>query len=317
MFFSVIVPIYNVEKYLNRCVDSLLNQEFNDYEILLINDGSTDLSVEIARTYTSCLKIRFVDKEKNTGLSDTRNMGLKLAKGEYIIFVDSDDYVDDVFFRELYHIIADHAYPDIVYTGFIEERNKKSQKIYGYVSDKNVCYKSSDFFKSELSRRTLYAPACFGIYNRKMLLDNRLYFKPGIFHEDELWTPQVLFNAKTVFTSELACYHYVRREDSITKGKDKTQNGLDLLESCKELLEFSQKIKDQELRKLMKNHIAMLYMKAMCRGKLYRKQYCRLIDRNFPLKNTIFMYDRMKALLFRMNLRMYYLLDSILGDNEN
>lgn len=317
MFFSVIVPVYNVEKYLNRCVDSLLGQEFDDFEILLINDGSTDRSAEIAKSYTNYKTIKFVDKKENSGLSNTRNFGMRMARGKYIAFVDSDDYVETWYLRKLNNIIVEHAYPDIVYTGFIEERAQVSKKEYGFVSDKNVCYKSIDFLKNELSKRNLYAAACFGTYSRHMLNENELYFKPGIYHEDELWTPQVLYNARSVFTSELAGYHYVRREDSITKVKDKTQNGLDLLESCKELMVFSRKIEDSELRKLMRNHIAMLYMKAMCRGRMYRKQYCNLIDRSFPLKNTSFKYDRMKSFLFWFSLRMYFLLDRVMGDNEN
>ena len=81
MFFSVIVPVYNVEKYLNRCVDSLLGQEFDDFEILLINDGSTDRSAEIAKSYTNYKTIKFVDKKENSGLSNTRNFGMRMARG--------------------------------------------------------------------------------------------------------------------------------------------------------------------------------------------------------------------------------------------
>ncbi len=122
MFFSVIVPVYNVEKYLNRCVDSLLGQEFDDFEILLINDGSTDRSAEIAKSYTNYKTIKFVDKKENSGLSNTRNFGMRMARGKYIAFVDSDDYVETWYLRKLNNIIVEHAYPDIVYTGFIEEK---------------------------------------------------------------------------------------------------------------------------------------------------------------------------------------------------
>lgn len=316
MFFSIIIPIYNVEKYLDKCVNSLLNQDFEDYEIFLVNDSSTDSSGKIASSYANNKNIFFIDKKKNTGLSDSRNIGLKLARGEYIIFIDSDDYVESGCLKKIKKIILDNLYPDIVYTGFIEDRNGKSTTIYGYVSNKDTYYKNLDFLKSELSKRTLYAAACFGVYRRKLIIENELYFKLGIFHEDELWTPKILYNSKSVFTTELAYYHYVRREDSITRVKDKTKNGLDLLETCKELTEFSNNIKDFELRKLMNNHIAMLYMKAMTRGKLYRKPYCRFIEKSFPLKNTIFIYDRLKAILFWINLYLYYIVDSIFGDNE-
>lgn len=316
MFFSIIVPVYNVEKYLDKCIDSLIQQDFEDYEIFLINDGSTDSSVKIAEKYVNNNKVQLINKEKNSGLSDTRNIGLKKANGDYIIFVDSDDYVDHEYLKRVYKIIIDQSYPDIVYTGFVEERDKNNITIYGYKSEKNVCYKNNDFLINELRHRTLYAPVCFGIYKRKLLIANNLFFKSGICHEDELWTPQVVYHANSVYTTDLSPYHYIRREGSITKIKDKTKNGIDLLRSCNELTIFSNKIKNKELMRLMNNHIAMLYMKAMCRGKLYRKEYRKLIDRTFPIKNTVFMYDQIKAILFLASLRIYYTFDHIFGDNE-
>lgn len=316
MFFSIIVPIYNVEMYLRKCIDSIVKQNFKDYEVLLIDDCSTDGSLNIAESYLKYEFIHIIKKEKNTGLSDTRNIGMRVALGEYILFIDSDDYIEQGCLKKLQEIVIEREYPDIVYTGFIEERDFKQYKIYGYASKKNKFYDGITFLKSELRKRTLFAPVWFGIYKKEFLISNNLYFKEGIFHEDELWTPQVVYYAKKIYTSDLIFYHYLRHGNSITKAKDKTKNGIDLINSCKELEKLFSAEKDPELLILMRNHIAMLYMKAMCRGKLYRKEYANIIDKKYPIKHTFFIYDRLKSLLFLISLRLYYVIDLKLGDNE-
>ena len=106
MKVSVIVPVYNVEKYLRKCLASLVNQDFEDYEIIIVNDGSPDNSQEIIDEYTKKYKfIRSFTKE-NGGLSSARNYGIDKARGDYIAFVDSDDYVDVAFLKELYEAIT-------------------------------------------------------------------------------------------------------------------------------------------------------------------------------------------------------------------
>ena len=93
MLISIIVPVYNVENYLKECIDSILRQEFRDYEIILVDDGSKDDSGKICDEYGKKYSFISVIHKKNGGLSDARNFGLKIAKGEYILFIDSDDYI--------------------------------------------------------------------------------------------------------------------------------------------------------------------------------------------------------------------------------
>lgn len=315
MRFSIIVPIYNTEKYLDKCIQSILNQTLQDYEVLLIDDCSTDNSLEIAGNYES-ERIRVLRNKTNSGLSATRNVGIRNASGDYLVFLDSDDYIDDFALTELDKLIREKKFPDIVYTGFIEERGADAVKKYGYASEPNKLYSRYDFLKSELEKRTLYAAACFGVYKRKFIIENNLYFKSGIYHEDELWTPQVVNMAKYIYLADLTYYHYIRRDDSITKVKDKTQNGIDLLKSCYDLIDIFSNMDDRYLKRMMDNHIAMLYMKAMCRGKLYRRDYSRLIDRKLPICYAATAIDKIKATLFLLSPYLYYLLDRKFGDNE-
>lgn len=315
MMFSIIVPIYNTEKYLDKCIQSVINQTYDDYELIMIDDCSTDSSFEIACKYIQN-NIKIIKNKNNSGLSITRNAGIREASGEYIFFLDSDDYIDKNALSDLSDLIYRNEFPDIIYTKFIEEREKNRVIKCGYASEPNKLYSREEFLKGELEKRTLYAAACFGIYKRKFIVHNKLYFKAGICHEDELWTPQVVNMAHTIYLSDLAYYHYIRRNDSITKVKDKTKNGIDLLDTCYELADIFSNMDDKYLEKLMNNHIAMLYMKAMCRGKLYRKEYVHMIDRKFPLEYAFIFKDKIKAMLFFCNLRLYYLLDSQYGDNE-
>lgn len=105
---SIIVPIYNAEKYLNRCITSLLQQTYSNIEILLIDDGSTDHSLEICRKYRDS-RIRVISKQ-NEGVSATRNLGIELAKGEYIMFCDADDFVEKEWCE--WHLWGIEKYPD-------------------------------------------------------------------------------------------------------------------------------------------------------------------------------------------------------------
>ena len=102
---SVVVPIYNVEKYLRQCLESLVNQNFDDYEIILINDGATDNSMKIAQEFEDKYKNIKLLSKKNAGLGAARNTGMKYVTGKYVLFVDSDDYVSPEYISELYNVI--------------------------------------------------------------------------------------------------------------------------------------------------------------------------------------------------------------------
>lgn len=313
MFFSIIVPVYNVERYLEKCIVSLMEQDINDYEIILVNDGSTDNSANICEKFLNINNKIKVYSKINSGLSDTRNFGVKKAIGNYIMFVDSDDYIEKNILGILKKEIVLNDYPDVIYSRYYSEEDNKISVGKNYYSKVNVLRDNSIFLKEELLLRNMPIAACFGIYNRRLLLDNNLYFKSGILHEDERWSPEVLLNARKIYTSEIIYYHYTRHSGSITRLKDKTKNGLDLLETCKYLVELSENIVDDELKSLFLNRVSMVYMKAICIGKLYRNEYSNIINKKFPKKYAYLRKDKIKSSIFAINLRLYYLLDNIFG----
>ena len=306
MFISVVVPVYNVEKYLEKCLQSLIEQCYSDMEIVVVDDKSTDRSLCIAKKYEKYNNVKVISKEKNTGLSDSRNVGIRESRGQYIMFLDSDDYVEDGCIFKIQEIVKKENEPDIVYFGYSEEYESTNEKYikYGYVSQKNKIYTGEEFAIAELIQRNLYAAACFGIYNREFIVRNNLYFESGLLHEDELWTPQVILRANKVYTSDYVFYHYLRRNGSITRSGNKTKHGQDMLCICKKLDILANEIKNPELKKYMDNHIAMLYMKGMTEGRLYQTNM--EIDRFYPLRKVCFKKDRAKAILFAFSLRLYY-----------
>ena len=140
MRFSIIVPVYNVEKYLSKCIQSLIDQDYNDYEILLIDDGSTDKSGIICEQYAKKYENIYVFHKKNGGLSDARNYGLQKALGDYILFVDSDDWIKKDILKEFSDIIENNKAVDVIETRFIEvyknEEIVKDKKLHSYAKSK-------------------------------------------------------------------------------------------------------------------------------------------------------------------------------------
>lgn len=312
MFLSIIVPAYNVETYITKCLNSLLNQTTDDYEIVVINDGSTDKTGEIIeQKYKD--KVTYVKKEKNSGLSDTRNLGMQLATGEYIIFVDGDDYVESNCVEKIKEQIKRNPEIDVIYTGHYKEKNGECVEYKGFESESDKMWKAEEFLISELGKRKFPVPACFAVYKKIFLIENNLKFTTGIYHEDELWSAEVVLKAKNVMTSDIRYYHYVLRAGSITQKKDLTQNGLDVIFICNKMINMLDEIKNPLLKKLFANHIAMLYMKGMSRGRLYRKQYRNKFDKQIPIKYAYFFKDKLKAVLFVVSPYLYYIIDSKYG----
>ncbi|WP_195929951.1 glycosyltransferase [Clostridium sp. 1001270J_160509_D11] len=234
---SIIVPIYNVEKYLTNCIDSILNQTFKDFELILVNDGSTDNSFEICKHYKDIDdRICIIDK-KNGGLSSARNAGLDIAKGEYIGFVDSDDYIHPQMYELLYNqIIKNKA--DISMCEFkkVSEFNKKE------LSDKVILNQEVEIlnnkeavFKLGENGSVTYVIACNKLYKKSLF--NNIKFKEGIIHEDEYIIHRLLYQVKTLVYIKEKLYFYLQREGSIMDKKSNI-NSADYLLACSDRVRF-------------------------------------------------------------------------------
>lgn len=207
---SIIVPIYNVGKYLPRCIESILNQTFNNFELILVNDGSTDNSGVVCDDYAKKdTRIKIVHKS-NGGVSSARNAGLYVAKGEYIGFVDPDDYIDKNMYEKLYRLCVDNN-SDIAICRFNREINGKIQNKESTeeIIELNNMEAMNELFKGNLYRFSL----CNKLFSKKCF--NDVLFPEERIHEDLSTTYKLFDNSKKTVYINYCGYIYVRRENSI------------------------------------------------------------------------------------------------------
>ena len=277
---SVIVPIYNVEKYLEKCINSLLSQTLEDIQIILVNDGSKDNSGNIAREYEKNNKNRIIYVEKeNGGLSDARNYGLKYATGDFIAFLDSDDYIEKNAYEEMYNkAIEENA--DYVECDFIWEFPNKIRV------DKQYPYKNK---KEMLS--FVRVVAWNKLIKRQLITDNNLEFPKGLRYEDVEFTYKLIPFVNRFAYVDKPFIHYVQREDSIANVQN--ERTAEIFTVLDNVIEFYKKnnIYEEYRNELEYNYARYLLcssLKRMCkikdksiREKLLTESWERL-NLNFP-----------------------------------
>ena len=230
---SVIVPVYNVEQYLERCVDSIINQTYKNLEIILVNDGSTDnsgqLCDELARKDD---RIRVVHK-KNGGLSDARNVGIYEAKAELIGFIDSDDYIDEDMYEVLMNNLKD-ANADLSMCGHYDVYNNVPE---AQVADKKIWELSpQEAIKMVMEAKILSVTAVNKLYKKSLF--SELKFEIGKIAEDAFIMIKLLDKCNKIVATNEKKYYYVHRENSITTQKFslKFLNVIEAYEQNKEII---------------------------------------------------------------------------------
>lgn len=301
---SVIVPVYKVEKYLNTCVQSIVNQTYQNLEIILVDDGSPDQCPAICDEWKQRDSRIVVLHKKNGGLSSARNAGIRIAKGKYIGFVDSDDYIDSDMYKKLYGAIKD-AKAELAVCSF-ELVNEEGKALESISPIKNEIF-SGKIGLDKLTQKNgwHYVTAWNKLYSAKAL--EGLNFPEEKIHEDEFMIHRVFWNCSKVVSLEEKLYQYVQRQGSITSTLDvikrldviealcdralfyqthglernlaETLPGLKALYINNRLLLFSKKMKDERIRKI---------------DKMFYKVYCQCkkvsIKEKFILHYPMFMY---------------------------
>lgn len=208
---SVIVPVYNVEKYLKRCLDSLINQTLSDIDIICINDGSKDSSLQILEQYAQKDSRIVIYNQENSGLSVARNTGLEHASGEYIGFVDSDDWVDLDFYEKLYKS-AKNNNADIAVADFIREHPNKKPKRLKLKEEKIYTTPEDKFMICKVHRE-----GCVWnkIYRTEFIKSINLKFVPKMYYEDRDFTIRSLYFSKKLVTTPNTYYRYFVNPKSI------------------------------------------------------------------------------------------------------
>lgn len=263
---SIIIPVYNVQEYLDRCLNSIINQTYKNIEILLIDDGSTDNSGKICDLYKDKDKRVSVIHKKNGGLSDARNVGIKNASGEYLSFVDSDDFVAENFIQELHSIITAYS-ADIAICGY--EKGKKD-----FFSNRRVKKQKNIIFDSEEmleqwhgKHKHIETMAWNKLYKKELFLEHSIEYPVGYYNEDVQTTHLLVEKANRIVITNKKLYYYYQRTNSIIR--------LVSLKSVEDNL-YSQGIRLAYFKD--KNYISAYHRLKIKLQKYYMVKYCQLVD---------------------------------------
>lgn len=231
---SVIIPVYNVEKFLKRCLDSVLNQTLKDIEIICVNDGSTDNSLKIIEEYKKFENIKIIN-QKNSGLSVARNIGLKHASADYVAFLDSDDFVDSDFYEKLFNSIEKEK-ADIACASIVRENDKKRTYLINYKQVEIALNPRERFILANCPK---YNFVWNKLYKKELIEKNNLKFVSGMIYEDMWFTPDILEAANSIVAVHDTFYHYWKHKNTLIKGDcdkyraDKLLGHKYLMEKCK------------------------------------------------------------------------------------
>lgn len=259
---SVIIPVYNVEPYLSRCLESLVAQSQTDIEVILINDGSTDRSLEICNKYAAGRNNWVVHSKVNEGQGVARNIGMEKSRGEYVLFVDSDDWIEATMCQEVLESMrASHA--DFANFGldFVDDNGKVAKQISKFSS--SVC-KGNEIFQKALLDKDVLSTSCNKMYKRSLLLDNGIRFPPLRANEDIYFSRAVAQASSTCIFINKVFYHALIRPGSTTR-----KMSADQYLATKELLVYEESkfnLGNSINREIFNAHIVKLWAYLIVQG---------------------------------------------------
>ena len=241
--YSIIIPVFNIEDYLSQCIESVLNQNYQDWEIILVDDGSIDSSPKICDEYMEKdARIKVIHQE-NKGQSSARNIAIKSALGEYLVWLDGDDFLPDGAIEGLDNLLKEQGSADIIVHQYQLYFDKtKTLQNYKYAYDKQYETQNIEKIFQYMYDDLKYTSATWTItINKRYLLEYQLYFKEGIKHEDALWSPVAIMNAKKVLFNNNNFYIYRVDRQGSTMNTPKIKNLFDRFTVIEELLLESKK----------------------------------------------------------------------------
>ncbi len=312
---SIIVPIYNVEKYLKRCIDSIINQTYTNLEIILVNDGSTDNSKAICDKYKNLdERVKLIDKE-NGGLSDARNVGINYATGKYIGFIDADDYIDSRMYQILYNNIK-NTNSDLSICSYIKIKENEIRNI-DFFNDIKI-FNKEDALYELLNDNLIDNYAWNKLYNKELF--NQVKYPYGKKFEDIGTTYKIIDKTKSVVVTNYCGYYYVNRENSITNNLSHNMIQ-DYIQMVTEMLFFyKDNINKAEIRYTIHFHNLCIksHNRDLYQSDILLKYYknCKKILKENKLDIYIKNYDfkkKLMAIILFMNRNFAYLLFSLVS----
>lgn len=299
---SVIVPIFKVEQYLPRCIESIINQTYKKLEIILVNDGSPDNCGAICDNYAlKDARIRVIHKN-NGGLSDARNAGIDIAQGNYITFIDSDDWIHPKYIEFLYNTLKKNN-ADISVCNFLAT---SSENVYSDKLSEDIKV-FNNFQALEQLTDKLYVQmviACGKLFKRELF--NNIRFPLKRIHEDEFTTYKLLYEANKIVYTNNQLYYYWQRENSITKSKFNIKSRIDAMDAFIERAEFFKSIGLPNLSYKTYRQCFLIYIglkRRMKRNNIFNDYN---IDNYFEILNME-LKDSKHDLIFKIIYKLYLL----------
>ena len=314
---SIIVPVYGVEKYIDKCLNSLVKQSLKEIEIIVVNDGTKDNSQKIIDKYVKEYpdKIKSYIKE-NGGQGSARNYGLEKANGEYIGYVDSDDFVEKDMYKKLYNKAKKNNYDIVVCGNYNVSEDYQNKNIDAFINNYNTDLENIFFGKMAVWNK---------IYKRDILIKNKLEFKEKVWYEDLAFTLKAIMNSNTFAFIDEPLYDYLIREGS-TMNNSNVQRNLEILDAFDDILSYIKHNKKEEyfdkVEFLAIDHIyisaIVRVLKAEADDKVKRETINKLIDymnKKFPnYKNNKYIntLSKNRKIIYKLiNMKMYKLVDLI------
>lgn len=303
---SIIIPIYNTENYLRKCLGSVQKQSFADYECIMVDDCSRDNSCLICKEYESKdNRFIYIRHSINLGQSAARNTGLDISSGKYIIFLDSDDYFFDDALNPIVSKIREFNDLDILQTkyarvtdnGNIIEKYPLSSRLFC-----NHVVSGNEFFKEAISNGSFRVMVWSYIFNAEFLSKYNLYFKNGMTQEDDVFTTACLIRASRVGFLDVVTYAYVDRDNSTMSPSKQKANSIDLLKACSFIVEDSENITDPITKKLVMNQVVENMITSFFWGKYTKKDdFKSHFDISFMKKNSYLKKTKRKVFILQLN----------------
>ena len=309
---SIIIPLYNAENYIVRCLDSIKHQTYTDFEVVVINDKSKDDSLEVLNQYVSenlNINFKIINNEVNLGLSKTRNKGMDLATGDYILFMDNDDTLVDKF--SLQHFIDEtENHPDIVFgqTRFLLNDIPKESN-YHRLKNKKETYKDTEILDGFLSGEWAVT-AWNKLYRADFLRKNNLRFLDDLLHEDELWAFETAIPAKVVNFLDFETYNYYSLSNpasmTATMGLKNIEHYLIILTKKLEIAKEKQLYNRTNLiEKYLKNFATFTILSNVCKMDFgtFKSFYLSIkkeFEKNFPSKREFSLNPLFAYYLYKM-----------------
>lgn len=296
--FSIIIPIYNVEDCVEKCINSIIAQNYTNYELIMVNDGSTDKSLNIIKKYEN-ENIKIFSKD-NRGAASARNYGLKKATGDFIWFIDSDDYICEDALDKLNKYI---------------NKNKSDVIIFKYYMQKGeniTIHKDTVNLKLEENLPLFSINLWSKVFDRKFLIDNKLYLKEGIIYEDLEITPYILCKAKSVSFYEEPLYYYVNRNGSVSHQKKFNTNRDDKFIVIDSLIDrfkkdgMYEKYKEQLTYIAIVNYILRTTVELLgFDKKIYKPRFSKIQTKLYEIDNNWYKNKYIKRLPKKHQLYIY------------